>query len=462
MFSIYTSTPGNKKICHLITSELLHKELKQANHAYVAKLKAITHISIVNTSEAPLIELDSLQNLWECLDTLHDYGFENVVIWYEGTWMHDGDFDENLSDAIDEWGDDWFVAGHIIDRQGKYAKFHEQVIVVNLNNVKSLPKRLHKLNGFTPIEYTPSSQHMHDDYTPIMLTPGEDKMFDFNLKLSDVDVFLPLSINAGLKVHNLPYSVRNCKTCIYPEDDIDFMTQWLVDNVNYYEKDLPEDKQELYHLKNMTESVLYVTNTEGVPINQNNDITVMTCPCSGLHQFRHMINNLSTIKKVVWFDFNQYSIMWTKILLNEWDGVDFDSFWHNNKQRLFDAGFESEDNVIYDQDLMLEFMSEYTTDQWLEHWSIIRSLDHSFTQMNVVQEYKTLVEEIGTNENVLLQLSNIWSYEINYINSSNINAYSNFVSLCNDVVTNNNEVYLYGDVLGKFYDLTCLSRQYKV
>jgi hypothetical protein len=196
---------------------------------------------------------------------------------------------------------------------------------------------------------------------------------------------------------------------------------------------------------------MYITNTESVPGVENYRCTVMTAPCSGLHQFKHMVNARDTLERVVWTDFSAAGIWWTQKVLAEWDGVDFNKFYRDNEQELKDNWMAYEANN-YDPDLAESFENSFGDQEtWLAHWDWIRSLDHTFMQVDMVRDWKKVADQIGDNETVFMQVSNIWQYEINYLNNGYFAPQAAFVGMVSEILNRNKDLYITGDSPGGVY-----------
>ena len=119
-----------------------------------------------------------------------------------------------------------------------------------------------------------------------------------------------------------------------------------------------------------------------------------------------------------------------------------------------DLGLPSKEFINYDKENAEEFIDSYgSEEEWLKEWDRIRTLDHQFIKIDVVKEYKRLADLIGKDNSVLLQLSNIWQYEINYINSPHFTTQAALVDLFNTLLFDNCEVYFTGDTpAGMYYE----------
>ena len=73
--------------------------------------------------------------------------------------------------------------------------------------------------------------------------------------------------------------------------------------------------------------------------------------------------------------------------------------------------------------------------------------------IDLVKNWQLLVDEVGTGNKVFMQVSNIWQYEVNYLNTPHHQAQASFINLINELLKNNREVYMTGDSPnGVFYN----------
>jgi len=69
----------------------------------------------------------------------------------------------------------------------------------------------------------------------------------------------------------------------------------------------------------------------------------------------------------------------------------------------------------------------------------------------MVTEWKRLVDAIGNDNTVFLQVSNIWQYEINYVNTTHFQAQAAYINLINEVLSNNKDLFVTGDTPSGVY-----------
>lgn len=453
----------DNRICHVQANKIVHEELEQETE-YLHKLRIVQKCNLNNCCDHSWMEDVDIDNT-QYLETLVHIGYELAVIWFDGSWPTSPEFEERLLEYHDgEWQDkNWMCAGHIINKPDRYPHWHHQCIVVNLkawaeDEYPKLNKYANKKNA----GFVASAECIHDDYTPLELVPDKSRdLRSLGSREDWGDRFIHYCLGSGYSVLNLPEAVREHKVCIYPEDDIEATKEWLLDpnfvdgktqeELYSYGFNLPEDKLELWGYKIQHIQVLYVTNTETVPKEcPQPGFTVMAVPCSGLHQFWHIAQALDTLKRVIWFDFNPHAIAWTKLVLEEWDGVDFDSFYKANIHRITDNSVISPECVIYEQDLVNEFINRMG-DDWVNTFNRIKKLDHEFTCVNAVKNWDLLADVIGNNETVFLQVTNIWQYESNYLNTEKFVAQRAFIDLLSTILNSNKDLYVTGDTPGGNY-----------
>lgn len=161
----------------------------------------------------------------ELLEVACDSGFEYAVVLSTGTEFTNGTmFFTELDKLLDR---DFFIAGHILDRQEAYYELHQQCYVINLKQYQALGKpRIGDCEFYvnkTLSKPNRSQDNYHDDYTPTWIEPSGTKdlykhcRHGWNL------------INQSLE-NNLPCIVfndtlRNSKFYLYPESEKDFYKQ---------------------------------------------------------------------------------------------------------------------------------------------------------------------------------------------------------------------------------------------
>lgn len=468
----YMNLNPNINAINITFNEITVEELK-ANTYYAGKLKKVQTINMKNMSDFPHLHCNNWSDMdgYDMINLAYEMNFKYAIVWADGSWPTGDDFDDALLAEIDEWNEngDWLCAGHIIAHQDRYPHFHQQCVVVNLKKWKEIGRpEFETWHLKSHPAWICSKETINSKYTPVYIEPNNSQP---STKIQDgwsgdfMDSLIPAALHAGCRVYNLPYSIRDHKYCCYPEDDVAITAAWLLDEnfresfddpqelADFKYSHVSEDKRDLYSYKLLDTAIVYITNTESIPQTPKLGITLMVAPCSGLHQFQHIIGALDTIQEVQWTDFSEYGVTWTRHLLENWDGRNFTKFFEDNKSILYDMGFGKNSNMWYQQDNVDEFFEQWSEDEWLELWDKIRAIKHNFKVLDIVKDYQTVIDSIEDTEVVHIQLSNIWQYEINYLNTRGFQAQLNFVSLIDGLIATNKDVYFSGDTPnGVFYE----------
>lgn len=469
------SSQDNNPFVHVITDEQLHPDIE--NNEYVRILKKVLNISLTNHVHGSICTMYgpiNSRDFEELTIRFKDAGYKYVCFWFEGSQPMEG-FEETFLQWCDEC-DDWQVMGHILNRPGRVPVFHEQVVILNLQNIDHINYDLIDSEDYP--RYTQSEEHVHDDYTPLWIKGNiADGYFNYEQRVDDefnnfFDHFLYNCLEFGYLVVNVPEEVRDVKFCVYPEEDVEHTLNWLINPdfhaKSYEEKsqykfdEVPHDKWMLYEFLNMSNEILYVTNTEDYPnekiVSTAKDTNIIICPASGLNQFLFAMPHIETLEKIIWADFNPLSIRWLKYIIDEWDGKNFRDFFEDSKPLLLSWGLKDLDFLNYRDKQVDELTEMFNMSQINEKYNRLRNIEHVFLNIDIVNQYDQILPH-AMNGNVILQVSNIYSYEINYIINKYYKAQQEFYGLVNGLLENNKNVYFRGDTpQGTYYEMTNIGK----
>ena len=218
----------------------------------------------------------------------------------------------------------------------------------------------------------------------------------------------------------------------------------------------------MYEFLNMSNEVLYITNTEGYPeerlYKKAPGTNVIICPASGLNQFLFAIPHVDTLEKMIWTDFNALSIKWLQYILEHWDGNDFRGFFESNRHVLSDWGIKHQELLVYTDEQIDELTEMFNEPEMNAKYNRLKDIEHVFLNIDIVNQYDQILPHVK-DSNVILQLSNIYSYEINYIVNKYYKAQVAFYSLVNALLESNKNVYLRGDTpSGVYHEMTNIGR----
>lgn len=453
-------------LVHVVFNETVHENMNEYPRL-LSTIRKIKQISLANSFEHSVMSINTGTFANTELERMYELGFKWACLWVDGSLPNDSDFEDELIKFCEELDskDKWMAIGHIINREGRYPYFHEQTVVINLDTwynstMDTDGTRGNLIFDYVPPPpsylpgYNPSEETIHDDYTPLVIHPSrraEDEKFVQNEQFVEgkLNRIIFTALDNKLAVYNFPPHLRKLKECIYLEDHAQETVDWLFSD-NYYmqsdevysqlkseiiEKE-QQDKLPLWSLKRQTENIVYITNTESVPnFNllpdfMNSDVDTYVVPCSGFNQFEFMIKHLDSLKNVVFYDANRHSIAWMKYLITNWDGIsDLYEFIEDYMKTL-----DTSINVIYNKSDVSDFLSRTTDEERINLFIHLREETISYHHIDIMREWNKLVDAVDPKSTLLLNLTNIWQYEGNFINNTIVNCELAFYRLMASLV----------------------------
>lgn len=450
----------HKKFLHIVTDACVVEELRKYPE-YRNVLRKITEIGIKNSCDggfASIVNVDRAhpKRQKDYLRVLADLNFDYGVIWFDGSWP-ENDFEEALEEQLKDLDDDWLCAGHIMNRtwkpKGRYANWHHQCIVINFKMLRYKDVEVKWQDG-TIRDYEASKENIHDDYTPLWLKPLGTKGH-YSVREDPYDWLIPTAMHNSLKVYNLNHDVRKKKFCTYPEDDIEDTIKWLLtddslENVGDYHalrKTVTREKRELMAFKQQKYQVLYITNTEGIIVNAPKDLDVLIVPCSGINQWFFARNSIGHLKRIVWFDNNPAQIEWMNLVIKKWKGDNFKQFVEAYLPGLIDKYSTGHDRYghIFDPDQLQKSIDHLGgEEEFKKLFDTIKNAENIFVQMDLTK-HPDLTKYITKEDTVLLNGTNIWTYESNWCKTEITAPVVSWMSLIGQLRTNSKQAYYRGD-----------------
>lgn len=466
------------ELVHIPCNINIHKEL-EGQTEYLAKLRSIRDAALHNSTRSSIFT--STVNPYfttepEALELLHGMGYKYACVWLDGNYPNGKEFEEELLEWLNSVNTRWLAAGHIIDRlDGDYPYWHEQIIVINLESWKKIndsSMRRHKkvfapfYESFkgTKVAVVRADEHIHDDYTPLWINspivPNNTRDHDTRrYKEGFGNSMIPKSLEKSYAILNIPHGVRKLKTCLYVEDDVEYTAGWLMDyglsshtDIKSFKTRVSEDKKELAALKFMTNSIVYFTNTEGVPNldrsvdYRNTSIDTCIVPCSGVFQFAWMIHHIDSIEHVIFYDVNPNSVNWMKHLVNNWDGNSTIDEIVEDYKRVYASNLKNA-NYIYEPKLVDDYMRKIPEDKRIDILNKLRSLGDKleFIECNIVNNSDLIVDKVRDDSNVFLNMTNILQYESNYLNNDVLDVTCEFYKLIYNMKKKTTKFFFNGD-----------------
>jgi hypothetical protein len=225
------------------------------------------------------------------LRQVSDLGYNYAVVFSTGTEFINGTaFFDAILELIKQ---EFFIAGHVLDRKDAYYELHHQCYVVNLEKYKELgcPDVGQQELGQKHTQYAPmrSVANIHDDYTPTTVVCGFTKK-DYSHKCHGWNILSKAFEIDQVQVFG--HNIRHNKRHFYPENPTEFLkhVSWAYKRQAYCQNDFVH-----------TEST--DTNLPLLP-----GVTQLFVPASGL-AWQTVSSN---IEVVVIYDYNQQALDYWK------------------------------------------------------------------------------------------------------------------------------------------------------
>ena len=321
--------------------------------------------------------------------------YTHAVIITVGTYLWSGD---KLFKEIEKLcNQDFFIAGHILDRGEGYLELHKQFYIIHLHDYKNL--------GYpTVAEGEWFVDDPHSEYVPIiseykyhadkiienMELGTEKKTYKFKLHGWNI---LKLALAHNKKTIDIGDAIRSSKRYLYHEHDNVF--------INEYSK--------IFHQQLFARNVVAPWNSDKVydqipfdgPVEQY--ITLGT----GLNWIRNLvIVGYNTNTKVVFTDINHNCLTFMKELIESWDGIDYDKFYHSFKQ-FRPSGVPV--HVFENHSASNEFNKfKVLFDDWPKTWNEIRKLTFDYRLIDYTAEYD--LTWIASDKKTLINFSDLFNY----------------------------------------------------
>jgi len=331
-------------------------------------------------------------------DLLHNAvkdNYSHAVIVTTGTylWMGDRLFNE-VSKLCEQ---DFFIAGHVLDRGESYLELHKQFYAINLAEYNALgcPK-IEEGEWFV--------DNYHEEYEPIIskykdngheviqdMTISTEKKI-YKCKLHGWNI-LKLALENNKKTIDVGSSIRSAKRYLYHEHDHVF--------INEYPKIF---QQQLF--------------ARNVVAPWNSDRPRNTIPFTGpVEQYITLGTGLNWIRNltlvgytddtvVVFTDINHNCLRFMKEMINTWDGVDYDKFYHSFEQ-FFPSGVPAQVFKNLSANKEFEEFKKFFED-WPATWNKVRKLTFDYRLIDYTAEYE--LSWIDASKKTLVNFSDLFNH----------------------------------------------------
>lgn len=385
----------------------------------------------------------------QCLNKAAEKNFDYLILTWEGNIFDIYRYHTVCVDYINSLGDDWLVAGHIMDQYQNRLLYNDPkaeewkhsfwlfpiTAIVNIKKWKELdrPNWGGQDGKQTVRESIPSVECVHDNYTPLNLQAGNNNITVNTKKGWSI---IDSSMANNIPVFNLNNDIRSCQNYLYPENNVEkynkFWTsvQSIPKLTDQYKKVLDNilPGKNPSRIKKETWQC-FIKNTENYfPEEANNDISInynfietIALPSSGFKDFILSMSTRSsrTNVDIIHFDIIKECVEIKRKIIEQWDGsrdtfsetiLKIGSEYRQNPVHTFHM--HSMKNVIEAYDHMLPYF--HNEEDLKECWQQFKTFNHIYIEADLLDDPWPVIKLIK-NKNLYVCLSDIAGWRNNII-----------------------------------------------
>lgn len=308
--------------------------------------------------------------------------YDYAVVYNPDTEFQGGAFFKHLHKLIQQ---DFYIAGHILDRKEGYYELHEQCYVINLKKHKELElpeigemKRDSEHFTTEPIR---SEENFHDDYTPLWIKPGNE-LKTYAHKWHGWNV-IRTALDNKENIIVFDEDIRLSKKCYYAKHETDFI----------------ENSKQIYKKYNQSANRLfYPINTEELQtVHIAGNIKQLITPASGFNWLKYLDKHgWDTDTEVIFYDYNPNALYYMEQTIQKFSGGDYHQFLKDTNRHKSPDWLPTK----------LEIADHFAEISNL--WHIKDKIKFKFVECDLLNEF-TL--KFKNEQNVIFNISNIFAYE---------------------------------------------------
>lgn len=308
--------------------------------------------------------------------------YDYAVVFSADTEFQGGAFFKHLHKLIEQ---DFYIAGHILDRKEGYYELHEQCYVINLIKHKELelpPIGEMKRNAehFTP-EPIRSEENFHDDHTPLWVKPG-DELKKYQHKWHGWNI-ISTALHNKENIIVFDEEIRSSKKCYYAQHETDFS----------------ENSKQIYKKYNQSANRLfYPINTEELqPVSIAGNIKQLIVPASGFNWVKYLDKyGYDEETEVIFYDYNPNALYYMEETVKNFDGGDYHKFLKSKNRHKTPDWLNTK----------LEIAEHFQTVNNI--WHIRQKVKFKFVECDLLNEFTI---KLKNHTNTIFNVSNIFAYE---------------------------------------------------
>lgn len=384
-----------------------------------------------------------------CINRANELDFDYLILTWEGNIFDIHRYHHDCIDYINRLGDDWLVAGHIMDQHQNRILHNDSkaeewkncfwlfpiTAIVNVKKWRELgrPSWGHNQGQQSVTVGIPSAECVHDNYTPIKLSAGSKRVTANTRSGWNI---IDTALRHGIDVINLNNEIRSSQTYLYPENDINrynkywqslYMMPKLTDQ---YKKVLEKILPSKYPRRiNDVTWQCFIRNTENyfpeeAQYQANLDwssIDTIALPSSGFKDFIVSMSKHSARKKVdvVHFDIIKQCTEIRKKIIERWDGkretfsnmlLSIGKEYKTNPTDAFHMHSMKDLSEAYDH-----ILPYFHDEEDLETcWQEFKTFNHSYIEADLLDDPWPAIKLIN-NKRLYICLSDIAGWRNNII-----------------------------------------------
>lgn len=267
--------------------------------------------------------------------------------------------------------ENFYLAGHILDRKENYYELHHQFYIVNLDIHQKLGCPIIGEESTIPHNKILPISNSKDSYISTDLKQGTE-LCEYQGRMHGWNI-LTQGLKNNEKIIDLGENIRNNKKYFYYEYDHVFLresaslfyNQYMFNNIVVaFNSDFPEN---LFNFQGPVEQ--YITLGTGL----------------------HWVENLHKVgftedTKVYFTDINPLVLQFMKSMITDWDGEDYIDFYLSKK-------FLIPNNLPYDYEMYIDQIRQQwnhfqeTNPEWLKKWKAVIGLRFEFVSIDYMSDY---------------------------------------------------------------------------
>jgi len=385
----------------------------------------------------------------KCLEKASGSKFDYLVLTWEGNIIDIHAYHHECINYIDSLGDDWLVAGHIMDQYQNRLLYNDPkaaewtdsfwlfpiTAIVNVKMWEKLgrPKWGQAAGIQTVTKGIPDESCVHDNYTPLSLTFSDHTVSANTKKGWNI---INTSLENDIKVINLNNGIRTSQTYLYPENDVDLYNKYwqslymLPKLTEQYKKVLEKILPSKFPRRiNDITWQCFIRNTENYFPEEINyptkinweEIDTIALPSSGFKDFIVSMSKNSARKTVdvVHFDIIKQCTEIRRKIIERWDGsretfsdtlLGIGKEYRNDPLRAFHM--HSMKDIIEAYEHLLPFFN--SEEDLKECWQKFKTFKHSYIEADLLDDPWPAIKSIN-NKRLYICLSDIAGWRNNII-----------------------------------------------